>query len=138
MARLCPPILGQVVAESAVDSPSEYMEDVYKEYLQRRDYFINALNKIEGVFSPMPMGAFYSMVELPIDDSDRFCQWMLEEFEYKGATVMMAPASGFYSTPGIGINQVRVAYVLNVEDLKEAVECLEVALKSYPGRILKK
>jgi len=136
MARLCPPMLGQVVAESAVDSPPEYMEDVYREYLQRRNYFINALNKIEGVYSPMPMGAFYSMVELPIDDSDRFCQWILEEFEYKGATVMMAPASGFYSTPGIGHNQVRVAYVLNVEDLTAAVECLEVALKVYPGRTL--
>ncbi len=136
MARLCPPMLGQVVAESAVDSPPEYMEDVYKEYLQRRDYFITALNRIEGVFSPMPMGAFYSMVELPIDDSDRFCQWMLEEFEYKGATVMMAPASGFYSTPGIGHNQVRVAYVLNVEDLTAAVECLEAALKVYPGRTI--
>ena len=135
MARLCPPMLGQVVAESAVDSPPEYMEDVYREYLQRRDYFINALNEIEGVYSPMPMGAFYSMVQLPIDDSDRFCQWMLEEFEYKGATVMMAPASGFYSTPGIGKNQVRVAYVLNIDDLKEAVECLKVALKSYPGRV---
>ncbi|MEK7718983.1 MAG: pyridoxal phosphate-dependent aminotransferase [Bacteroidota bacterium] len=134
MARLCPPMLGQVVAEAAVDSPPEYMEGVYKEYLCRRDYFINALNNLEGVFSPMPMGAFYSMVELPIDDSDRFCQWMLEEFEYKGATVMMAPASGFYSTPGIGYNQVRVAYVLNKEDLKEAVECLKVALKVYPGR----
>ena len=138
MARLCPPMLGQVVAESAVDSPPEYMEDVYKEYLQRRDYFISALNQIEGVYSPMPMGAFYSMVELPIDDSDRFCQWMLEEFEHRGATVMMAPASGFYSTPGIGNNQVRVAYVLNVEDLKEAVECLDVALKIYPGRTVKK
>ena len=136
MARLCPPMLGQVVAESAVDSPPEYMEDVYREYLQRRDYIINALNRIEGVFSPMPMGAFYSMVQLPIDDSDRFCQWMLEEFEHKGATVMMAPASGFYSTPGIGHNQVRVAYVLNIEDLKEAVECLEVALKVYPGRTI--
>ncbi len=134
MARLCPPMLGQVVAESAVDSPPEYMDGVYQEYLGRRDFFINALNQIEGVFSPMPMGAFYSMVELPIDDSDRFCQWMLEEFEHKGATVMMAPASGFYSSPGIGRNQVRVAYVLNKEDLKEAVECLEVALKIYPGR----
>lgn len=134
MARLCPPMLGQVVAESAVDSPPEYMADVYREYLQRRDYFITALNRIEGVYSPMPMGAFYSMVRLPIDDSDRFCQWMLEEFEYKGATVMMAPASGFYSSTGLGHNEVRVAYVLNTEDLKEAVECLEVALKVYPGR----
>ncbi len=136
MARLCPPMLGQVVAESAVDSPPEYMEGVYEEYRQRRDYFIKALNEIEGVYSPMPMGAFYSMVRLPIDDSDRFCQWILEEFEHKGATVMMAPASGFYSTPGIGYNQVRVAYVLNVEDLTEAVECLEVALRVYPGRTL--
>ena len=136
MARLCPPMLGQVVAESAVDSPPEYMEGVYKEYLDRRDFFINALNEIIGVYSPMPMGAFYSMVSLPIDDSDRFCQWMLEDFEYQGATVMMAPASGFYSTPGIGHNQVRVAYVLNLEDLKDAVECLKVALQVYPGRTI--
>lgn len=136
MARLCPPMLGQVVAESAVDSPPEYMADVYREYLQRRDYFITALNGIEGVYSPMPMGAFYSMVRLPIDDSDRFCQWMLEEFEYNGATVMMAPASGFYSTPGSGVNEVRVAYVLNIDDLKAAVECLEVALRVYPGRTI--
>lgn len=136
MARLCPPMLGQVVAESAVDSPPEYMADVYREYLQRRDFFITALNEIEGVYSPMPMGAFYSMVRLPIDDSDRFCQWMLEEFEHNGATVMMAPASGFYSTPGSGHNEVRVAYVLNRDDLKAAVECLEVALKVYPGRTI--
>jgi aspartate aminotransferase len=136
MARLCPPMLGQVVAESAVDSPHEYMADVYREYLQRRDFFITALNEIEGVYSPMPMGAFYSMVRLPIDDSDRFCQWMLEEFEHNGATVMMAPASGFYSTPGSGHNEVRVAYVLNRDDLKAAVECLEVALKVYPGRTI--
>ncbi len=136
MARLCPPMLGQVVAEAAVDSPPEYMEGVYNEYLKRRNYFINALNEIPGVYSPMPMGAFYSMVRLPIDDSDRFCQWMLEEFEYNNATVMMAPASGFYSTKGVGTNEVRVAYVLNIEDLKHAVECLKVALKVYPGRTL--
>jgi aspartate aminotransferase len=136
MARLCPPMLGQVVAESAVDSPPEYMEGVYKEYLERRDYFINALNEIEGVFSPMPMGAFYSMVRLPIDDSDRFCQWMLEEFEYEGATVMMAPASGFYFTEGAGKNEVRVAYVLNKEDLKASIICLKEALKAYPGRTI--
>ncbi len=134
MARLCPPMLGQVVAEAAVDSPPEYMEQVYNEYLSRRNYFINALNEIPGVFSPMPMGAFYSMVRLPIDDSDRFCQWMLEEFEYQNSTVMMAPASGFYFTKGIGTNEVRVAYVLNIDDLKQAVECLKVALKVYPGR----
>ena len=134
MARLCPPMLGQVVAEAAVDSPPEYMEEVYNEYLNRRNFFINALNEIPGVYSPMPMGAFYSIVRLPIDDSDRFCQWMLEEFEYKNATVMMAPASGFYSTIGIGKNEVRVAYVLNIDDLREAVECLKMALQVYPGR----
>jgi len=134
MARLCPPMLGQVVAEAAVDSPPEYMEAVYLEYLHRRNYFIGALNKIPGVYSPMPMGAFYSIVRLPIDDSDKFCQWMLEEFEYQNETVMMAPASGFYSTKGIGKNEVRVAYVLNIDDLKSAVKCLEVALKVYPGR----
>jgi aspartate aminotransferase len=134
MARLCPPMLGQVVAEAAVDSPPEYMEEVYKEYLNRRNYFINALNEIPGVYSPMPMGAFYSIVRLPIDDSDKFCQWMLEEFEHNNATVMMAPASGFYSTKGIGKNEVRVAYVLNIDDLKAAVECLKVALTVYPGR----
>ena len=136
MARLCPPMLGQVVAEAAVDSPPEYMEDVYREYLQRRDYFINALNEIEGVYSPMPMGAFYSMVRLPIDDSDRFCQWMLEEFEYKGATVMVAPASGFYYSKGAGKNEVRVAYVLNRDDLKASIICLKEALKIYPGRTI--
>ncbi len=134
MARLCPPMLGQVVAEAAVDSPPEYMEEVYKEYLNRRNYFITALNEIPGVYSPMPMGAFYSMVRLPIDDSDKFCQWMLEEFEHNNSTVMIAPASGFYSTKGIGKNEVRVAYVLNIDDLKAAVECLKVALTVYPGR----
>lgn len=136
MARLCPPMLGQVVAESAVDSPPEYMEGVYKEYLERRDFFINALNEIKGVYSPMPMGAFYSIVRLPIDDSDRFCQWMLEEFEFEGATVMMAPASGFYITEGAGKNEVRVAYVLNKEDLKASISCLKEALKVYPGRTI--
>ena len=136
MARLCPPMLGQVVAEAAVDSPPEYMEEVYNEYLNRRNYIINALNEIPGVYSPMPMGAFYSIVRLPIDDSDKFCQWMLEEFEYQNATVMMAPASGFYSTKGVGKNEVRIAYVLNIEDLKHAVECLKVALKVYPGRTM--
>ena len=136
MARLCPPMLGQVVAEAAVDSPPEYMEEVYNEYLKRRNYFIKALNQIEGVYSPMPMGAFYSIVRLPIDDSDKFCQWMLEEFEYQNATVMLAPASGFYSTKEVGKNEVRVAYVLNTEDLEKAVECLEVALKTYPGKVI--
>ena len=134
MARLCPPMLGQVVAEAAVDSPPEYMEEVYNEYLNRRNYIINALNEIPGVYSPMPMGAFYSIVRLPIDDSDKFCQWILEDFEYQNETVMLAPASGFYSTKGVGKNEVRIAYVLNIEDLKHAVECLKVALQVYPGR----
>ena len=136
MARLCPPMLGQVVAEAAVDSPPEYMEAVYLEYRNRRDYFITALNEIPGVYSPMPMGAFYSIVRLPIDDSDKFCQWMLEEFEHNNETVMMAPASGFYSTKGVGKDEVRVAYVLNIDDLKQAVECLKVALTVYPGRTI--
>jgi aspartate aminotransferase len=136
MARLCPPMLGQVVAEAAVDSPPEYMEEVYHEYLSRRNYFINALNQIEGVYSPMPMGAFYSIVRLPIDNSDKFCQWMLEEFEYENSTVMLAPASGFYSTNEVGKDEVRVAYVLNKDDLEKAVACLKVALKTYPGRTL--
>jgi len=136
MARLCPPMLGQVVAEAAVDSPPEYMEAVYNEYLSRRNYIINALNEIPGVYSPMPMGAFYSIVRLPIDDSDKFCQWMLEDFEYKNETVMMAPASGFYSTKGVGKNEVRIAYVLNIDDLRQAVECLKVALTVYPGRTI--
>jgi aspartate aminotransferase len=134
MARLCPPMLGQMVAEAAIDSPPEYLEEVHNEYQNRRNYFINALNGIPGVYSPMPMGAFYTIVRLPIDDSDRFCQWMLEEFEYENETVMMAPASGFYSTEGIGKNEVRVAYVLNIEELKKAVQCLKVALSVYPGR----
>jgi aspartate aminotransferase len=134
MARLCPPILGQEVAEAAVDSPPEYMEEVYNEYLRRRNYFINALNEIPGVYSPMPRGAFYSMVKLPVEDSDHFCRWLLEEFEHNGSTVMLAPASGFYSTDDSGKNEVRVAYVLNVEDLKEAVACIREALKVYPQR----
>lgn len=134
MARLCPPILGQEVAEAAVDSPPEYMEEVYNEYLRRRNYFINALNEIPGVYSPMPRGAFYSMVKLPVEDSDHFCRWLLEEFEHNGSTVMLAPASGFYSTDDSGKNEVRVAYVLNVEDLKEAVACIREALKVYPRR----
>lgn len=135
MARLCPPMLGQEVAEAAVDSPPEYMEEVYSEYLSRRNFLVEGLNKIEGVYAPMPEGAFYAMVKLPIDSSDRFCKWMLEEFSHKGATVMLAPASGFYVTEGAGENEVRVAYVLNKDDLKASIECIEEALKVYPGRV---
>lgn len=133
-ARLSPPTLGQILGEAAVDTPKEYFEQVYNEYIARRDFMVSALNKMEGVKSPMPKGAFYTIVELPIDDADIFCQWMLSEFSYKNQTVMMAPATGFYATPGLGKNQVRMAYVLNVEDLKNAMETLSVALKQYHGR----
>ncbi len=133
-ARLSPPSLGQVVGEASLDTEKKYFDEVYDEYLERRNYIIEALNKIEGVDAPMPKGAFYSIVKLPIDDSDRFCQWILEEFSYKNETVMMAPATGFYSTKGLGKNEVRVAYVLKIEDLKKSVRIIEEALKEYPGK----
>ncbi|MES2397136.1 MAG: pyridoxal phosphate-dependent aminotransferase [Bacteroidota bacterium] len=134
-ARLSPPTFGQIGAEAALNTPKEYFVKVQKEYVERRDFVIEALNKMEGVFCPKPSGAFYCIARLPIDNSDKFCQWLLEEFEYNGETVMLAPATGFYSTPGAGINEVRLAYVLNKEDLKNAMICLEKALKVYPGRI---
>jgi aspartate aminotransferase len=134
--RLCPPILGQILAAAAIDAPEEYFKAVYKEYVARRDYLIGALNSIEGVVSPMPRGSFYTIAKLPIDDADKFAQWLLSDFEYENQTVMLAPATGFYSTPGLGKNEVRVAYVLNIEDLKHAMKCLEEALKVYPGRTL--
>ncbi len=133
-ARLSPPALGQVVGEASLQTPKEYFAEVYDEYIARRNYFINALNKIPGVYAPMPKGAFYSIIRLPIDNCDKFCQWLLEEFSYENQTVMMAPATGFYATPGLGINEARVAYVLKIDDLKKAVKCLEEALKVYPGR----
>lgn len=135
-ARLSPPTFGQIGAEAALNTPKEYFEKVQKEYVERRDFIIEALNKMEGVFCPKPNGAFYCIARLPIDNSDKFCQWLLESFELDGATVMLAPATGFYSTPGSGINEVRLAYVLNKEDLKSAMICLEKALKVYPGRTL--
>jgi aspartate aminotransferase len=135
-ARLSPPTFGQIGAEAALNTPKEYFVKVQKEYVERRDFVIEALNKMEGVFCPKPSGAFYCIARLPIDNSDKFCQWLLEEFEYNGETVMLAPATGFYSTPGSGINEVRLAYVLNKEDLKKAMICLEKALKVYPGRTL--
>ncbi len=134
-ARLSPPSFGQVVGEASLETPQEYFDEVYNEYIARRDFVIGALNKIPGVFSPMPKGAFYSVVKLPIDDCDKFCQWILEDFEYEGQTVMMAPASGFYATEGLGKDEVRIAYVLKIEDLKNAVKVLEEALKVYPGRV---
>ncbi len=135
-ARLSPPTLEQIGAEAALDTPKAYFEKVQKEYVERRNLLVEMLNNIEGVFCPKPSGAFYCIARLPIDNSDKFCQWLLESFEYNGETVMLAPATGFYSTPGAGSNEVRIAYVLNKEALKNAMICLEKALKVYPGRTL--
>jgi aspartate aminotransferase len=134
-ARLSPPGLGQIAGEASIDTPSEYFREVNREYTARRNFMVDALNKIPGVYCPKPKGAFYTVVRLPVDDSDKFAQWLLEEFEYKNQTVMVAPASGFYSTPGSGKNEVRIAYVLKIEDLKNAMETLAEALKVYPGRV---
>ncbi|WP_010424575.1 pyridoxal phosphate-dependent aminotransferase [Anaerophaga thermohalophila] len=133
-ARLSPPALGQIVGEASLDTPAQYFVDVYNEYIQRRDYLVSELNKIPGVVCPLPKGAFYTMVKLPVDDSDKFCQWMLSDFEYEGSTLMMAPGTGFYSTPGRGKNEVRIAYVLNRDELTKAVKVLRKALEVYPGR----
>ena len=133
-ARLSPPGLGQIVGEASLDTPQEYFSGVYKEYIQRRDFLVENLNKIPGVVCPKPKGAFYTMVKLPVDDSDKFCRWILSDFEFEGKTVMMAPGSGFYSTPGKGKDEVRIAYVLNREELAKAVEVLRIALETYPGR----
>ncbi|MBA3663491.1 MAG: pyridoxal phosphate-dependent aminotransferase [Bacteroidetes bacterium] len=130
-ARLSPPSYGQVGAEAALDTPKSYFDNVKTEYIARRDYVIEALNKIPGVFCPKPSGAFYCIAKLPIDDADKFCQWLLESFSHNSQTVMLAPATGFYSTPGAGKNEVRIAYVLKIDDLKNAIECLEEALKQY-------
>ena len=136
-ARLSPPLLGQIVAEASIDASTDYMLMTYNEYVERRKFLIDGLNRIPGCYSPIPMGAFYTVVSLPVDDSDRFCEWCLKEFQYEGATVFMAPASGFYTTPGMGRNEVRMAYVLNKEDLARALKVLAEALKAYPGRTLK-
>jgi aspartate aminotransferase len=134
-ARLSPPEFGQILAEAAVDLPSDYFEKPKSEYLLRRDTLVQRLNNIPGVFCPNPGGAFYAIASLPIDDSDIFCQWLLESFSYKGATVMLAPATGFYGTEGLGKKEVRLAYVLNVQAINEAMDCLEKALEVYPGRV---
>lgn len=134
-ARLSPPSFGQIAGEAALDTPASYFEKVYNEYIERRDYMVAALNKIPGVNCPSPGGAFYTVVHLPVDDTDLFSQWILSDFEYENQTVMMAPASGFYSTPGLGKQEVRIAYVLKKEDLEKAMKVLEEALKVYPGRI---
>lgn len=136
-ARLSPPLLGQLVAEASIDAPEEYAREVYDEYVERRKCLIDGLNRIPGVYSPIPMGAFYTVAKLPVDNAERFCEWCLTDFEYEGQTIMMAPAAGFYTTPGAGIDQVRIAYVLKKEDLTKALCVLQKALEAYPGNTLK-
>ena len=134
-ARLSPPTFGQVAGEAALSTPKSYFDDVISEYVSRRDLLVDGLNQIPGVLCPKPKGAFYAIAELPVDNAEKFAQWLLEEFDYNNETLMVAPAAGFYSTDGEGYNQVRIAYVLNLDSLKKAIKCLEKALKLYPGRI---
>ena len=134
-ARLSPPLLGQLVAEASIDTPKEYMREMYDEYVERRNCLIDGLNRIPGVYSPIPMGAFYTVARLPVDDAEKFCAWCLSDFNYEGETVMLAPAAGFYTTPGAGKDQVRIAYVLNKEDLARALVVLKHAIEAYPGRV---
>jgi len=136
-ARLSPPLLGQIVAEASLEAPDSYMREVYDEYVERRKCLIDGLNRIPGCYSPVPMGAFYTTAQLPVNDAEKFCAWCLTDFSWEGETVMMAPASGFYTTPGSGRDQVRIAYVLNKEDLKRALFVLRKALEQYPGRTLR-
>ena len=133
-ARLSPPLLGQIVAEASIDTPQDYMLATYNEYVERRKFMIDQINQIPGCYTPIPMGAFYTVVRLPVDDADKFCQWCLSEFEYEGQTIFMAPASGFYTTQGMGKKEVRMAYVLNKEELGKAMTVLRHALEAYPGR----
>ncbi|GHT09755.1 aspartate aminotransferase [Bacteroidia bacterium] len=133
-ARLSPPLLGQIVAEASLGVSEEYMQDVYEEYLSRRNFLIDSLNKISGVYSPIPMGAFYTIARLPVDDADKFCAWCLSDFEYEGQTIFMAPASGFYTKPELGKNEVRIAYVLKKDELQKAMIVLEKALEEYNGK----
>ena len=135
-ARLSPPLIGQLIAEASIDAPDKYMLDTYNEYVERRKFLIDGLNRIPGCYSPIPMGAFYTVARLPVDDADKFCEWCLSEFEYEGQTIFMAPASGFYTTPGLGKDEVRLAYVLKKEDLANALIVLRKALESYPGRTI--
>lgn len=134
-ARLSPPLIGQIAAEASLDASEDYLRDTYDEYVERRKCLIDGLNRIPGVYSPIPMGAFYTVAKLPVDDSDKFCSWCLSDFSYENETVFMAPASGFYTTPGIGRNEVRIAYVLKKEDLTRALFILQKALEAYPGRV---
>ena len=132
-ARLSPPLIGQIAAEASLENNQEYMHDVYDEYVARRKFLVDGLNRINGVYSPIPMGAFYTVARLPVDDADKFCAWLLSDFEYENQTIFMAPASGFYTTPGYGKDEVRIAYVLKIEDLAISLKILEEALKVYPG-----
>jgi aspartate aminotransferase len=127
--------LGQAAAEASLETPNSYFKEVNVEYNKRRNFLVEKLNQIPGVFTPMPKGAFYTVAKLPVDDADKFCQWILSDFSYKNQTVMMAPASGFYITPGKGRQEVRIAYVLNIDDLSNAIKTLEKALEAYPGRV---
>lgn len=133
-ARLSPPSFAQIAGEAAIDLPADYFDTAKAEYKSRRDLIVKRLNAMEGVFCPNPGGAFYAMAKLPIDDADQFCQWLLEEFSYENQTVMLAPATGFYGTPGLGKQEVRLAYVLNLSDIDKAMDCLEVAIRQYPGK----
>ena len=135
-ARLCPPVIGQYAAIGALDTPNEYFEAVREEYIKRRDYMIEGLNKIEGVFTPLPMGAFYTIAELPVDDTEKFARWMLETFRIDNETTMVTPAASFYKAPGKGLNHARIAYVLEVPEMKKALRILEEGLKAYPGRTI--
>ncbi len=134
-ARLSPPLIGQIVAEASIGVQKSYLQGVYEEYLDRRNFLIDGLNRIPGVYSPIPMGAFYTVAKLPVDDAEKFCIWCLSDFQYEGSTIMMAPAAGFYTEPGEGKHEVRIAYILKKEDLGKALECLKVALQQYPGRL---
>lgn len=134
-ARLSPPTIDQIAAEAALQTPQSYFDNVVNEYVERRNIMVNGLNAIDGVECPMPSGAFYCVAKFPVDDAEKFCQWLLESFEHEGQTVMMAPANGFYATKGLGQQEARIAYVLNKESLQKAVECLKVALEQYPGTI---
>jgi len=133
-ARLSPPLVGQIVAEASIDGTEEYSSEVYEEYVERRKCLVDGLNRIPGVYSPIPMGAFYTVARLPVDDAEKFCEWCLTDFNYEGETIMMAPASGFYSTPGLGRDEVRIAYVLKKDDLQRAILVLEKALEAYNNR----
>jgi aspartate aminotransferase len=135
-ARLSPPLIGQIAAEASLNVDEGYLRDTYDEFVERRKVLIDGLNRIPGVYSPIPMGAFYTMAKLPVDDSDEFCKWCLNEFEYEGQTIFLSPGSGFYTTPGLGKNQVRIAYAINKEDISKALTVLQKALEAYPGRTL--